>query len=73
MYPPAYAPNLNLIERFWWLMKKTTVYNEYFPTFGDFKAALDGFFADLDRYRGEMESLITDAFHFIGKQKLQVS
>ena len=54
-------------------MKKATVYNEYFPTFAGFKAALDGFFANLDRYRGEMESLITNEFHFIGKQKLQVS
>lgn len=73
VYLPAYAPNLNLIERFWWLMKKATVYNEYFPTFAGFKAALDGFFANLDRYRGEMESLITNEFHFIGKQKPRVS
>lgn len=73
VYLPAYAPNLNLIERFWWLMKKMTIYNQYFPGFADFKAALDGFFADLDRHRAAMESLITDSFHFIGKQKLQVS
>ena len=64
---PAYAPNLNLIERFWWLFKKSTIYNEYFPTFADFKAAIDGFFANLDDYRKEIESLITDNFHFVGK------
>jgi transposase len=73
VYLPAYAPNLNLIERFWWLMKKKTIYNTYFPAFAGFKAALDGFFADLDRHRGEMETLITDVFHYIGKQKPQVS
>ena len=51
IYLPAYAPNLNLIERFWWL----------------FKAAVDGFFARLDDYRDEILSLVTDKFHFIGK------
>jgi transposase len=64
---PAYAPNLNLIERFWRLFKKTAIYNEYFPTFAEFRAAVEGFFARLDDYRNEIESLITDKFHFIGK------
>ena len=64
---PAYAPNLNLIERFWWLFKKTAIYNEYFPTFAAFRAAVDGFFARLGDYPDEIESLITDKFHFIGK------
>jgi transposase len=67
VYLPPYAPNLNLIERFWWLFKKSTIYNQYFPTFADFKEAVDGFFARLDDYRDAIESLITDKFHFIGK------
>jgi transposase len=67
VYLPAYAPNLNLIERFWWLFKKTAIYNEYFPTFAEFRAAVEGFFARLDDDRDEIESLITDKFHFIGK------
>jgi transposase len=67
VYLPAYAPNLNLIERFWWLFKKTAIYNEYFPTFAEFKASVEGFFADLDRYRDAIASLITDKFHFIGR------
>jgi transposase len=67
VYLPAYAPNLNLIERFWWLFKKTAIYNEYFPTFAEFKASVEGFFTRLDNYRAEIESLITDKFHFIGK------
>ena len=71
VYLPSYAPNLNLIERLWWLLKKTTLYNEYFPTFADFKAAVRGFFAKLDRYRDELESLITGAFHYIGKPNPQ--
>jgi transposase len=71
VYLPAYAPNLNLIERFWWLFKKKTLYNEHFPTFAEFKAAVDGFFANLSRYRTEIESLITGSFHFIGHQAPQ--
>jgi len=67
IYLPAYAPNLNLIERFWWLFKKSAIYNEYFPSFADFKAAIDGFFDRLDDYRDEIQSLITDRFHFMGK------
>jgi transposase len=67
VYLPAYAPNLNLIERFWWLFKKAAIYNQYFPTFAEFKASVEGFFSRLDTYRDEIESLITDKFHFIGK------
>ena len=66
VYLPSYAPNLNLIERFWGLFKKKTLRNEYFPTFATFKAAVDDFFGNLDRYRDEIESLISGEFHFIG-------
>ena len=37
VYLPAYAPNLNLIERFWWLFKKNTLYNQHFTTFAGFR------------------------------------
>jgi transposase len=67
VHPPAYAPDLNLIERFWWLFKKTAIHNEYFATFADFRAAVEEFFARLDNYRDEIESLITDKFHFMAK------
>jgi len=67
IYLPSYAPNLNLIERFWWLFKKSAIYNEYFPTFADFGAAVEGFFARLDDYRDDILNPIMDKFHFIGK------
>ena len=67
VYLPPYAPNLNLIERFWSLFKKVAIQNEYFPTFTDFRLAVERFFVNLDRYRSEIESLITDRFQFIGK------
>ena len=71
VYLPPYAPNLNLIERFWRLFKKKALYNEYFPKFADFQSAVDGFFTDFGRYRDEIHSLITDSFHVIGQQCAQ--
>jgi transposase len=52
VYLSTYSPNLNLIERLWWLLKKTTPWNEHYPTFVDFRAAIDGFFQNLGNRRG---------------------
>src|ERR1700761_5372393 len=71
VYLPAYSPNLNLIERLWWFLKKTTLWNEHYPTFAQFKAAIDGFFQQLGDYRDQLASLITDRFRFIGAPKAQ--
>jgi hypothetical protein len=49
------------------LFKKSTIYNRYFPTFADFKAAVETFFANLNDYQDAIASLVTDKFHFIGK------
>jgi transposase len=72
VYLPAYSPNLNLIERLWWFLKKTTLWNEYYPTFAQFKAAIDGFFQTLGDYRAQLASLITDRFRFIGAPVAQI-
>jgi transposase len=66
VYLPAYSPNLNLIERLWWLLKKTAIWNRHYPTFGEFKAAIDGFFDRLGACHQQLVSLITDRFRFIG-------
>ena len=71
VYLPAYAPNLNLIERLWWLFKRKTLYNQHFPTFAQFKAAVDGFFSNIASYHDEIRTLISGAFHFIGTQNPQ--
>ena len=71
VYLPAYAPNLNLIERLWWLFKRKTLYNQHFPTFAQFKAAVDGFFSNIASYHDEICTLISGAFHFIGTQNPQ--
>ena len=39
VFLPPYAPNLNLIERLWKFFKKKVLYNRYYETFEEFKAA----------------------------------
>ncbi|MGZ8172277.1 MULTISPECIES: IS630 family transposase [Methylobacter] len=66
IFLPPYAPNLNLIERFWKFFKKKILYGKYYETFCAFKNACDEFFAQTDRYRDALLSLLTDNFQIIG-------
>jgi transposase len=67
IFLPPYSPNLNLIERLWKFFKKTVLYNKYYPTFKEFKIASLNFFEkdNLDRYRQELRSLISDNFQIV--------
>jgi transposase len=69
---PPYAPNLNLIERFWKFFKRQVLYNRYYETFADYKAACNQFFADLNAHADQLRSLLTENFEIIrgyGKPK----
>ena len=66
VFLPPYAPNLNLIEQLWKFFKKKTLYNRYYETFADFKAACEAFFADPAQYRGELRSLLAENFEIVG-------
>jgi transposase len=65
MFLPPYSPNLNIIERLWKIFKKKTTYNEYYEKFSVFKEKCMGFFENLDQYKTELESLMTDNFQII--------
>lgn len=67
LFLPPYAPNLNLIERFWKYFKKTMLYNRYFESFADFKAACESFFRHPNQYRGDLRSLLTENFAIVGE------
>ena len=41
LFLPAYSPNLNLIERLWKFVKKTTLNSRHYPNFKEFQAAID--------------------------------
>ena len=66
VFLPAYAPNLNLIERFWKFFKKQVLYNRYYGTVDKFKRACTAFFADVRQYRAQLSTLLTENFQITG-------
>ena len=66
VFLPPYAPNLNLIERFWKFFKKKILYNRYFESFDEFRDACAKFFQEPGRYQRELRSLLTENFAIVG-------
>lgn len=68
IYLPAYAPNLNLIERVWKFFKKKVLANRYYEAFLEFKEACLSFF-NKQHWRSlkkELSALLTDNFQIVG-------
>ncbi|PJD94133.1 MAG: IS630 family transposase [Legionella sp.] len=65
MFLPSYSPNLNLIERLWKFMKKQVLYNKYYEKFDTFKQTTLGFFENIQQYKTELDSLLTNNFHLL--------
>lgn len=65
VFLPPYSPNLNIIERLWKLFKKKTTYNKYYEKFAVFKEKCMDFFENIDKYKIELDSLMTDNFQLI--------
>lgn len=61
VYLPPYSPNLNLIERLWKFCKKK-VLATFHPTFAQFTQVIDDFFEHLERYKSELDTLMTENF-----------
>lgn len=68
---PPYSPNLNLIERLWRFFHQRILWNRYFETFDEFKKTSLKFFKNLDNYKEELSTLMTDNFQLIPNLKLQ--
>ena len=64
VYLPPYSPNLNLIERLWKFCKKTVLVT-FYPTYAQFTQAIQGFFQNLQRYRSELSTLMTENFELL--------
>ena len=63
-YLPAYSPNLNLIERVWHYMKKEVMYNRYYETYADFRAAMLSFLNNRSRaFRTNLLTLLAENFY----------
>ena len=65
LFLPPYSPNLNIIERLWKLFKKKTTYNSYYEKFAVFKKQCLNFFENIEEYKVELRSLMTDNFQLI--------
>lgn len=65
VFLPPYSPNLNLIERLWKFMKKKILYNKYYEKFETFKEATLGFFENIEQYKDELDSLLTNNFNLL--------
>jgi len=73
IFLPPYAPNLNLIERYWRFFKKEILYGKYYETFALLRQACDTFFAAPECYKEALRSLLTDNFQIIDSAKAPIS
>lgn len=68
----TYSPNLNKIEQFWKYMKKH-IANKFYPTFKEFKQAIDDFFENLPEHKFALMKFITNKFHLFKGGKVSAS
>jgi len=66
VFLPPYAPNLNLIERYWRYFKKEILYDQYYETFKAFKIACENFFSEPEKHVDNLRPLLTENFQIIG-------
>ena len=62
---PPYAPNLNLIERFWRFAKEHLVKNKYYRKYKTFRAKVFQFLNHIDEYIEELETLMVERFEIV--------
>lgn len=65
VFLPPYSPNLNIIERLWRFFHAKLTYNRYFETFEEFKKETLRFFKNLNKYKSEINTLLTDNFQLL--------
>jgi len=62
---PSYAPNLNLIERFWRFVKERLVKNTYYKKYKTFRATVFRFLNHVDQYIEELSTLMVEKFEIV--------
>ena len=65
IFLPSYSPNLNIIERLWRFFHQRITWNHYFETFEEFKRESLRFFRNLEKYKPELNTLLTDNFQLL--------
>jgi transposase len=59
---PSYSPQLNVIERFWRLLRRRATHNRLFETMADLKRSLRASLCDYQTVRGRIRSLVADCY-----------
>ncbi len=73
VFLPAYAPNLNPIERLWGVMHRLLTHNKHYKTFNDFADAILTFFREtIPREWEDFRSEVTDNFRIISETDIRV-
>ena len=68
LFLPPYSPNLNLIERLWKFTKKQCLYNRYYESFCQFKAAIDDCLSKVNStFREQIKTLLNPKFQLFDK------
>ena len=63
LFLPSYSPNLNLIERLWKFVKKECLYGKYYPTFEEFKGAIETCLSETDtKHKNKLRTLLNLKF-----------
>ena len=62
---PSYAPNLNLIERFWRFVKERLVKNTYYEKYKTLRAKVFQFLNHVDNYTEELSTLMVEKFEIV--------
>ncbi len=58
VFLPSYSPQLNLIERLWRVFNKKVLYNKFYKSFKNFKAACIGFFQNQGEHYQDIVSIM---------------
>ena len=70
IFLPPYSPNLNLIERLWKFLRKKVINTGFYRTKEEFRRAIAAFFANIEKYKEELESLLTLNFRLVNSQTI---
>jgi transposase len=70
LYLPSYSPNLNLIERFWKLLRSKALINVEYESFESMKNGILSFVRNLTSYKEEISSLLSTNFQTFGGVKM---
>jgi transposase len=59
---PSYSPRLNVIERFWKLLRRRATHNRLFDTLADLKRSIRNSLCYFQTVRGRIRTLIANCY-----------